>query len=260
MILSEVSNPFMSFLVAVPGAGRKVKVIYNLARVEDQEGLCDTDLVENVLALTGELLPGAQLPRALVLPDKALEAKSTKVPDGEDFNWKRLDPSLTKATWFTIAKVEKGCDLPSVIPVPMFLIYNSVDGEIDLMVVYEHWMVFCTSQKFHPFEKTSALLRAFLKAQVVSPTTHEMQTRLESKVFVKTPPEIVNQWKSNALQELFPMEFKAPTLSNQPMPPVNHHNKEDAEDSSDNKADQQCTQTKTKSIIKKPTLFHQEAT
>ena len=85
VIIRAVTNSFMPFLVAVPGAGRKVKVIYNLAWAEEEEGLRETTLAGNILALTGELIPGIQLPRALVLPAKAIEAKPTKVPEGMEF-------------------------------------------------------------------------------------------------------------------------------------------------------------------------------
>ena len=121
MIVGEVTNLFMLFLVAIPEAGRKVKVIYNLTWAEEQEGLHETNLAGSILTLTRQLIPGVQLPCALVLQAKALETKPTKVPDRMEFSRKQLDPTLTKAMWLTIAKVEKGCNILSIMPILAFL-------------------------------------------------------------------------------------------------------------------------------------------
>lgn len=49
-------NPFMSSLVVVTGAGMKVKVVYNPARVDDQEGLHGMDLTGYMLLLKAKLI------------------------------------------------------------------------------------------------------------------------------------------------------------------------------------------------------------
>lgn len=151
--------------MTVPGAGRKVKVIYNLTKAENYNWLNGTEAKNKLLALTGDVVPGVQLPTAIMLPKDCLKAKIVCVPEGPAFANKRLDPNLSKATWFSASKVDRVCDIPSLMPVPAFLVYDLFDGEEDVLVLYERWM----SMHCHLGQKVDIVnkaLRAFLKAQV----------------------------------------------------------------------------------------------
>ena len=94
----------------------------------------------------------------MVIPAKTMEAKPTKVPKDDKFSRKCLDVTTTKATWITVTKFQQRCNLLSIMPVPAFLMYDTMDREINAMIVYERWMVFRASQKIHPFDKANTLL------------------------------------------------------------------------------------------------------
>ena len=208
--LNDINTPF---LVAI-GNNRKLKVIYNVRNADKLDLFKDTDIESNLLALTGEYIPGVQIPSTLVLPKSALTARSVKVPDGDDFAKKRRDFQLhNKPTWFNRSAVQRVADVMPIIPAPACILYDAFDGEIDAMVVYERWMQL--REQFH-FYKFNALLRHFLKAQTVSTTKREVQTKLPEEVFLEAPPSIVNEWKILELQKLFPSP--ASTSNHQALP------------------------------------------
>ena len=118
------------------------------------------------------------------------------------FNAKRLDPTLTKPTWFKLGAEDKVALVPSVMPTPAFLVYDSFDGEIGAMVLYERWMT-ARTHDINAFPKFNIIIQAFLKALVVSTTAKEAQARLNPSIFIQTLPPIVNQWKKVAIAFLF---------------------------------------------------------
>ena len=202
IVIGELGSTLTPFLLTVPGVGRKVKAIYNLTKAANYEFLKGTEAESQLLALTGDVWPGMQLPSAIMIPKDCLKPKIVRVPEGPTFANKRLDPNNNKATWFSASKVERVCDIPSIMPVPAFLIYDMFDGEEDSMVLYERWM----SMRCHlgqKFDIVNTALRAFLKAQVVTPTTKEPQTRLSKNIFIETPPPLVtHQWKCDKINAL----------------------------------------------------------
>ena len=137
LVIGDFCSILTPFLVAVPGSGRKVNLIYNLTRAHNYEVLRGTEVEDKLLALVGEAVPGVQLPTAMVLPKTVLNAVQIRVPEGPSFNKKRRDPNLLKPTWFSANSVDRVCDIPSIMPVPAFLVYDLFEEEGDT-TIYSH--------------------------------------------------------------------------------------------------------------------------
>ena len=132
----------------------------------------------SLLTLTGDLIPSIQIPSVLVLQPEAVETRQIPVPEGELFSNKRLDPTVSKATWFKQTEIERQADVPPVVSIQACLVYDSSDGEIDAMIVYERFMVIMENLLPRTFPNTRCLIRNFLKAQVVTPTKNSLKTNL----------------------------------------------------------------------------------
>ena len=175
------------FAMAVPGAGNKIKIVYALTPVTVIEEVKDTYFEDTTASLTGELVPGATLPSTLLIPDTAFKAKQVKIPAGDAFNKKRLDPAVTKTTWFSAKKLKFTAILPAIIPVPACIVYDSFDKEIEAIVVYERWMNLRQQYEEVGSKLYNQVARSWLKAQLVTPTSADPQTREHPSVFLVQP-------------------------------------------------------------------------
>ena len=202
--LGEFWKVLTPFLVAVPGGGRNVRVVYNLTKADNYPLLKGSDIDGMLLSFTGEMIPNHQYPKAMVFPPSAVKARQIRVPEGETFSKKRRDNSLiTKKTWFSARQVDRVINIPAIIPVPAYLVYDLFNKDGCAMIIYERWM--STRGSFGgKFDLVNIALRAFLKAQVVTPTTRETQTRLNQDIFIKSPPLITQDWKAYELNILLP--------------------------------------------------------
>ena len=79
------------FLLTVPGAFRKVRVVYGAAVLEAEEE------DEKLVVLHGEYIPGVAFPQAMELPLSALASASLKFPTGIEFGGKRKDKKMKHA-------------------------------------------------------------------------------------------------------------------------------------------------------------------
>ena len=185
------------FLVAVPGAFRKVKVVYGatLHKVESEERL---------LVLHGEYIPGISFPQTIELPTSALKAASMKFPTGSEFGAKRKDNKCADlTTWFTSSKVKKLAYLPFMVPVPPCLVYDAIQKDIDVLTVYERWMVM-REEPEHSYTALDRTIRSFLKGQLVSPSARHAQGRLDVEVFLAGQPEGTLDWSREQIKRIVP--------------------------------------------------------
>ena len=118
------------------------------------------------------------------------------------------------------AEIETLADVPPVVPIPAYLVYDAFNEEIDAIVVYERLMIATDLMLPQTFPNTRYLLRNFTKAQVVTPTKNSPQTKLKpSVVFLDSPPPQVNQWKSTVIPQFLPtVNLQQATLTT-----TNHH-------------------------------------
>ena len=190
------------FLLTVPGAFRKVRVVYGAAVVKaDQDR---TQPYDRLMVLHGEYIPGVSYPKALELPMKALSASSIKFPTGADFGAKRKDQKCNKEkTWFVSSKVKKIAYLPFLIPVPPCLVFDAFQKDIDALVVYERWMVMREQTNQH-YQTLDTTIRSFLKAQVVTPSARHLQGRLDIDIFLAGAPEGAEEWTREHIMRLVP--------------------------------------------------------
>ena len=202
VIFSDLTDVFTPFVVAIPNLGRRLKVVYALHNGGAHAIFKDTPVESKLVALTGEYIEQVQLPSTLVFPASSLACEKVKVPEGADFNRKRLDADNHKETWFQASKMTEEGLVPAVMPVPAFLVYDSFDTGIDAMVLYERWMK-ARIHNINSYMKYNTILRAFCKAQVVTPTSKERQTRLKASIFIQPAPAITLEWKKLVLSVLF---------------------------------------------------------
>ena len=186
------------FLLTVPGAFRKVRVVYGAAVLETEEN------VEKLVVLHGEYIPGVAFPQAMELPLSALASASIKFPTGNEFGEKRKDKKVKHAaTWFTTSKVKKLAYLPYLIPVPPCLVFDAFDQDMDAVVLYERWMIM-RSQVEDTHNVLDKTIRSFLKAQLVLHSVRHSQGRLDIDVFLAGPPKGINEWTRTQIQRLVP--------------------------------------------------------
>ena len=202
--IGDFSTVFTPFLVAVPNSFRKVKVLFALQTTANQEAFDNTAVQGKVLALSGELIEDLTEPTVMIFPEDITLARTVKVPEGLEFSMKRRDPNLlTKAAWFSKDKVKRVGDIPPAVPVPACLVYDAFEKEIDAMVVYERLHTL-PKEVTKAFNKTTALLRNFLKAQTVSVTKKSKQLLLEPEPFLSAPSIPALQWRQEVLKRWFP--------------------------------------------------------
>ena len=209
VLLGDLTDVFTPFVVAVPGLGRTLKVVYAVHSGAAHDLFKDTVVEDKLVCLTGEFVEGLQIPSTLILPKSCLECIKVKVPDGESFNKKRLDSNNSKETWFKSSAVEGAGLVPPLMPVPAFLVYDSFDTGIDAMVLYERWMK-ARTHDINSYIKYNTVFRAFCKAQVVTTTTKDVQTRIKASYFMEQAPPVTHEWKRLVLSFLFGNKEKEP--------------------------------------------------
>ena len=95
------------------------------------------------------------------------------------------------------------------------------------MIIYERWMSMRTHFTAN-LDTVNTALRAFLKAQTVTPTTKHPQMRLNKALFIESPPKVVRKWKSHEMAVLTNNKHIQVTPSIDPTPqqqaPVSSNN------------------------------------
>lgn len=213
-------------ILAVPGSFRRLRVVYGVSLHTPSEGSGqDSEEDTNtpcILALYGEHELGVSLPKAMRIPVEALKGQTIFYPTGRDFRSKRLDPKYkSKASWYSTSTAKKTIGLPSLLPVPPALVYDSFGKDIEAMVLYERWMVYRNDVAKKSCETLDLALRLFLRGQTVNPKAKNKQGQLELEVFLDEAPDSASAWKKEQLRKLGstsnppaePMSFAPTNLS-----------------------------------------------
>ena len=200
---NDYSSVLQPFLIAIPGNKRKVRVIYGVVKAENHPIFQASPIANDLIALHGEYTPGVKLPYPLILPTQFITGRVVRVPEGPEFSQKRTDPSNSKMTWFKANQVKQGFQLPTIIPIPAFLVYDAFDHDMDAIVIYERWMSM-RDQLDTSYPNTDLLLRSFLKAQSVSVTKKHPQSQVDIHIFLDNPPPVAEEWVNQAIALLFP--------------------------------------------------------
>ena len=202
--LGDFSNIFQPFLMAIPGNTRKVRVIYSVSNADEHTVFHNSAIINDIVALHGEYSPGAKFPTPLILPKGFILGRVTKIPEGAQFSAKRTDPNNSKVTWFKPSQIQAGMQIPTIIPIPSFLVYDAISRDIDAIVLYERWMSM-RDQLDSAYPHTDLLLRSFLKAQTVSSNKKFPQSQVDISIFMENPPPEADEWVTQAVKLLFPM-------------------------------------------------------
>ena len=228
---TDYSSVLQPFLIAIPGNTRKVRVIYGVVKAEDHPIFQTSEISKDLIALHGEYTPGSKLPSPYILPTQFISGRVVRVPEGPEFSIKRTDPTNSKVTWFKPSQVTQGFQLPTIIPIPPFLIYDAFERDMDAIIIYERWMSM-RDQLETAYPNTDLLLRSYLKAQTVSSTKKHPQSQVDAFIFIDNPPLVADEWVAQAIGLLFPTTPNDPSLQTakhstttppSPSPPITNH-------------------------------------
>lgn len=205
------------FLVPIPGREGICKIVYGVGAGSGITGLIANDLGDNILVLHGEISPLITIPVAFKFPEEALFPQATKVPSMAQLQVQCKKQNKSEF-WFKHKEVEKQAFLPSLIPVPAFLVYDGFDKDIDPIVVLERWLNLQETLK-GVYRTFDSLLSCFARSQTVQPTKPYPQGRLDNCHFTSSNPHLVQVWKERRLKQMFPEHFN-PNQHKPTPPPV----------------------------------------
>ena len=200
-IADVYTNRLQPFLIAIPGNTRKVRVLYALTKASEHEILQNSSARNDIVALHGEFLPQSKFPSAIVLPSAFVVGRVVRIPEGNQFSNKRTDPANTKLTWYKPSQIQQDLQIPTIIPVPAFLVYDAFDRDIDSIIIYERWMTF-RGQLVTSHSNSDLLLRTFLKAQTVTTNKKCQQSQVDIHIFMDNTPKAVDTWATQTVQSL----------------------------------------------------------
>ena len=200
-IADNFTNRLQPFLIAVPGNTRKVRVLYALTKGNEHEILKSSPAKNDIAALHGEFKYQSKFPSPIVLPSALLFGRVVHIPEGEQFSNKRTDPANTKLTWYKPSQIRQDLHIPTIIPVPAFLIYDAFENDIDSLIIYERWMTY-RGQLVTSNSNSDLLLRTFLKAQTVTSNKKCPQSQVDIHIFMDNTPNAVDMWAAQTVQAL----------------------------------------------------------
>ena len=240
--LSQATS-IIPFLVPIPGREHTCKIIYGLGSGNGITGLIANDLGDDILVLHGEISPLVAIPITFQFPEEALFPQATKVPSMAQLQLQRKKKNES-AFWFKHKQIEKTAFLPSIIPIPAFLVYDGFDEDLDPIVILERWLNLRESLK-GVYRTFNALLSCFARAQTVHPTKPYLQGNLDHCHFTSSTPSLVQVWKQKRLKQLFPAHFNP----SQPQP-TSTTNASESNRNAEDKSAQSYMEELAKTIVK----------
>ena len=181
---------------------RVCKIVYSLGSGNGITGLITNTLGDDVLALHCEIVPLAAIPSVFHLPEEALYPKLMNVPSMAQIQVQRKKKNALEY-WFKHKEIKKASYLPSLIPVPAFLVYDGFDKDLDPIVILERWLNLRETLK-GVYRDFDALLSCYTRAQTVIPTKPYPQGALKSRYFMNLVPSLTQLWKRKRLKQLSP--------------------------------------------------------
>ena len=204
----QFDNDLVTFLVAVPNSVRKVRLLYGLGTSIGLTGIHDNDLEGTILALSGEFEEGIAFPSVLQFPHSALTPISLNTPSFDEFDTERNNGN-NNAKWFKYGDLTTEANLPMIVPIPAIYISDGFDNDIDAADLFERLNAI-TEPKQVQLNRSLHLLRTFLTAVVVNYNKKDPTILPPLKTFMTQPSALLNKWKKQRMQALFPSLTKPP--------------------------------------------------
>jgi hypothetical protein len=210
----NMDKSLVPFVINIPNNKRQLRIIYGIGTGCGLNGLGSNPLENSIIALTGELLQGVSIPATLVLPEETLDLQEISIPSD-----KQIEPHLitrnTKTSWFKAADCDDTANIPSICPIPAFLLKSSFAQDIDVMELFEKARALTEAQK-ELIPNTLSILRPFLKASVVKYKISENSIHQEPLTFMQQSTPHEAKWKQQRMKQLFPTLSTTSTSPAQP--------------------------------------------
>ena len=201
------------YIVAMLDSSRNVRIIYGIGTGAGLMGLTTHNLETNILALTGEYMKDSIVPSVVVFPPSVLNPTEIRIPTDTEME-EVFKTHATKPFFFKHKNLTESVTIPTIIPIPAFLVYDGFDMDIDALVIYERIMsIFDKLDEELP--TTLPLLIAFLRNVIVDTTQKDNTVHQSPNLFMSMPHPMALTWKKRKQAAMFPEIFArtAPTTT-----------------------------------------------
>ena len=207
----QFDNNLITFLTAIPGTKRKVRVVYGIGTGIGLTGIKSNKLEDKILALSGEFENGNAYPTVLQYPSSALTPTKQKAPFFENFE-RHLTEGNKNSTWFKYGDLQNTATLPMLVPVPTRFICDGFDEDLDAAVIFERLSAI-SAEEATSLKATLHLLRTFLTAVVVKYNQKDPTILPPPQTFMVHPSPLINKWKKQRVDNLFPSLHNTPNTT-----------------------------------------------
>lgn len=209
------------FLTIIPGTTNKVRVLHAIGTGKGCNGINPSSIDENIMALHGDICEPMAMPAVLKLPTNAFEFTNTKVIEEKDFLHKIATATTTSRTttrWAKAADLDKSTELPALVPVPAYLVYDFFDEDADPLLLFER---IHSRKHIDDCQCIDALtlIRAFLSTTQVKYTKHEGTHILNADVYLTTPNADARKWRKLRFLQVYNSIASTTTSAPPALPP-----------------------------------------
>ncbi len=216
------TRPF-TFLVALPGKKRGVRLMYGLGTADDAEIFPDSTIRTYTLALHGEHHPHQQ-PDVMTLDLALLAKEDYKAIDCVTMDTARLNTTDTfrrKSHFGSATNAQDTVTLPQAVPFPAYLMYDGFDKEIDAVVLYERALQALSERECYCRPALDQVLE-FLRATVTSTNKDQRSIVMKPSRFIHKVPAEAYKWRHLRVDAMFPdisaLEEPRPNTPPRPQP------------------------------------------
>jgi hypothetical protein len=214
----NLDTSLVPFLINIPNNKRHLRILYGIGTGCGLNGLGTNPIENSIVSLTGELISGIAMPSTMVLPEEVLDLQEISIPSDA-----QLAPHLTtknnRIFWFKTVDCDDRANIPSICPVPAFLLPDSFNKDIDVLELLEKVQQLPDDQK-QAAPNTILLLLPFLKASIVKNKVDDASIHQDSTTFMQNPTEHDAKWKQRRMHQLFP-SLLVPAQTNVPTTSTN---------------------------------------
>ena len=203
----QQSSRLVTFIGGIPGKMRKVRVFYAIGCTDLLDQISDeSKTAGKTMAMFGECIDGRAYPPVATLTKNAFARQKYKVPAFEQFEDERLkiDASkMSKRFFISSSKVNTFAELPKLVPVPAYLVYDGIARDIDAVLLYERLVCAANDEECYcreALKEAMQFLRAFLTS--TNNKDKDISLALESIIAPPTPDSIL--WRDMRMHQTFP--------------------------------------------------------
>ncbi len=223
---ANLSN--VPFLIALP-FNRKVRIVYGVGTGQTiTNGFLPSSIHSNIMALSGDAIPGQTSPEVLTLPPTSLNLRKVNIPTKEIINAKLNSVTETSAKKFTY--LCRNSDLhqntkpiPLLVPIPAFLIYDGFSKDLDALDVFERVLTVeprLANATSHSTQALFPLLNHFLLACLTKYNKDDNGVIINTECLLARLSTEAVEWQPQRIRSLYPSVLIQPATP-QPTHPSN---------------------------------------